>query len=458
MTTASSTGFDAIPLHRCTVVAPAWLNPRGVHGRMVTVRRKTILYGEGASGEGASGADQRIQRYTDRALGYFDWASTAPLLASARRAMDPWLGETFGNPSSVHRMGRASRMAVEECRAAVATVLKVAPEEIVFVSGATEADNLAVLGSARARREEYGRQHIVVGALEHSAILRPAEALTREGFEVTVVASDSSGVISAAAVRAALRFDTSIVALMAVNNEIGTVQPVQEVAQAAHQVGALLICDAVQAGAGLLPDVVCDGEADLVTLSSHKLGGPPGAGLLYCRRGIRLHPLMFGGAQENSMRPGTENVPAIVGMAAALREVVEDREARGIRLHCLEQRVLDLETIVPCCSLVGDRKCRLPGIAAFEFEGVEAETLLFALDMESIAASGGAACASRTVEVSPVLLSMGMSAARARTVVRFSWGPSTSEEEVMYLLGTVPRIVKRLREGLDQSGPAGGAS
>jgi len=376
---------------------------------------------------------------------YFDWAATSPLCPAARDAMQPWLGMRYGNPSSLHRYGKAARLALEEARHQVAALMGADSAEVVFTSGATEADNLAVRGAAWAMREDRGARHVVVSAIEHPAVLRAAQWLEREGFEVDTVAVDTSGVLATRDVHRILRADSAVVSVMAVNNEVGTLQDVAEIAALAHEVGALFHCDAVQAAACQHVDVHRWG-VDLLSLSSHKIGGPPGAGALFVRRGVTLRPLLVGGEQENQRRAGTENLPALVGFGAAAAALSEELEARVKSMTRIGRMLHEgLQQGVPGLQCVADPASRAPHIACYLFEGVDAETLLFALDMEGVAVSSGSACSSHTIEPSPVLLAMGFGVARARSAIRFSWGPTTTEAEVRHLLDVLPPLVERNR-------------
>jgi cysteine desulfurase len=359
--------------------------------------------------------------------------------------MEPWLGARFGNPSSLHVRGRAARMALEGAREQVAALIGADPGEIVFTSGATEADNCAVRGGAWAMREDGGRRHVLVSAIEHPAVLRSAEWLAREGFEIEIVPVPPDGVVDPAEIRARLRPDTALVSLMAVNNELGTRQPVAEAAALAHEVGALFHCDAVQAASFEAIDVAAWG-VDLLSLSAHKIGGPQGVGALYVGRGFALLPLVLGGEQENQRRAGTENLAGAVGFGAAAAEA---GDARGPRLVALTRMAATLREAVPAripgTTVVG-RPDRLgPHISTFLFDGVDAETLLFALDMDGVAASSGSACSSHTLEPSPVLLALGLDRKTALSSLRLSWGPSTSDGEIDHFLAVLPRLVERNR-------------
>jgi cysteine desulfurase len=371
---------------------------------------------------------------------YLDWAATSPLGAAARAAMEPFFGDHFGNASSIHAFGKRARMAIDTARQQVAAALGCAEAEVVFTSGGTEADNLALLGAWRARRDN-SRRHVLVSAIEHEAILRAAEWLEREGAEVDWVPPTADGIVTADRVRERWRPETCLVALMAVNNEVGTLQPVSEVARLAHQNDALVVCDAVQA-LGDVPIDVRGWDVDFLSISAHKISGPQGAGALFCRAGVPLAPVLFGGGQENQRRAGTENVAAICGMGAAVAalQLSERRRALSERFRRLVDGVL---AGVPQSRLVGHENERCMHLACFEFCGVDAETLLFALDLEGIAASSGSACSSHTVEPSHVLGAMGMDRKRATSCVRFSWGPQTPLDDIDYLLERLPSLVAR---------------
>lgn len=371
---------------------------------------------------------------------YFDWAASAPLSLEASEAMQAVMPHLVGNPSSVHSAGRGVRMLLEAAREAVAGALGASSREIVFTSGGTEADNLALMGAARAAAREGRGRHVVVSAIEHAAVLQAAEALEREGFEVTRVRPDVWGVVAAEACAGVMRPDTALVALMAVNNEVGTLQPVRALASEAHGIGALVFCDAVQA-LGQVPVDVRAWGVDLLAISSHKVGGPAGAGALYCRAGTEIAPLFHGGWQEEQRRPGTEGVLAAVGMAAAVGAATIDLDARVAACEAVMDRVVAGASRIDGCRLVGSGVPRASHVATFLFEGVEAETLLFALDLAGVAASSGAACRSGSVDPSHVLLAMGLSPDAARSALRLSWGPATRESEIDRLLEALPEAV-----------------
>jgi cysteine desulfurase len=357
---------------------------------------------------------------------YLDHAATSPLRPEAREAMLPWLGGRHGNPSGVHGPARASRTALEDARDELAALLGCRPGEVVLTSGGTEADNLAVHG------REGGRW---CSALEHHAVLDPMVA---EGASTLSVGPD--GVLDVAAVPAGAAF----LSVMLVNNEVGTVQPLAAVREAAPD--AVLHTDAVQ-GAPWLDLAVAAAPADLVSISAHKFGGPQGAGALVVREGTPVHPILRGGGQERERRSGTPNVAAVVGMAAALRACADTREATGARLGALRDRLADgLLATVPGAVETGDRTAKVPGICSLVLPGIEAEALLFLLDREGVAASAGASCASGALERSHVLSAMGVAPALSKGALRLTLGWDTEPEEVDLALRVIPAAVARLRE------------
>lgn len=383
---------------------------------------------------------------------YLDWAATAPLSSEAREAMLPWLGGRFGNASSLHARGKRARLAVQAARESLAGLLGTSPAAIVFTSGATEADNLALRGGAWAMREEAGRRHVLVSAIEHAAVLRASDALAREGFDVEHIPVGADGVVDAARVATQVRADTAVVSLMAVSNEIGTLQPVTEVAALARAAGALVHCDAVQAAGWQAIDAERWG-VDLLCISAHKMGGPQGAGALFVRPGLSLVPQIVGGEQENQRRAGTENVAAIVGFGAAAAAVCSGRKARFEALRHVERRLMEgLFERVPHVQRVGAEGALAPHIACVHFGGVHAETLLYALDMNGVAVSSGAACASRSLEPAPALLAMGLSPSEASSTLRFSWGSATTDNEIDRVLEVLPRLVEQNRATQSRAG------
>ena len=348
--------------------------------------------------------------------------------------MEPYLTERFGNPSSLYAFGQRAKADLEAARAAVAACLNAGPEEICFTSGGTEADNWALKGAvelAALKGKKTG--HIITSAIEHHAVLHTAQYLEKRGYAVTYLPVDGSGRVDPAAVEAAIRPDTVLISIMAANNEIGTIQPVAEIGAIARAHKVLFHTDAVQA-VGHIPVDVEAWNADLLSLSAHKFGGPRGVGALYVRRPNRLPPLIHGGGQEGGRRSGTENVAGVVGMAAALKEAVEALPAESARLAALRDRLVEGLTRLPYARLTGHPVHRLPGIASFVFEGVEGEALLLHLDARGICASSGSACSSASLDPSHVLLAIGLPHAIAHGSLRLSLGPDNTEADVDAIL------------------------
>ena len=374
---------------------------------------------------------------------YLDHAATTPMDPEVLEAMMPWFRDRFGNPSSPHAFGREGRAAVETAREKVAALLGAGPMEVVFTSGGTESDTMALWGVARALRDRGN--HIVVSSVEHHAVLEPCRELAGEGFEITQLPVDAHGMVDPDDAARVLTHRTILISVMHANNEIGTIQPVAEIARLAHAKGIYVHTDAVQTF-GHVPFTVDEIEADLLSLSGHKLYGPKGVGALYIRKGIRIAPLLRGGGQERGRRASTENVPGIVGlgkaaevagniMTAETEEIIRLRErlARGILERIEEVR------------LNGHPERRLSGNVSVSFAGVEAEPLLLTLDLMGIAWSGGSACSSTSVEVSHVLSAIGLEPDLARGTIRFSLGRETTGDDIDRVLEVLPPIVKRLR-------------
>ncbi len=373
---------------------------------------------------------------------YADHAATTRISDTALAAMTDSLASDWGNPFSLYRLGQAAKEALTKARADVAACLNAAPEEIFFTSGGTESDNWALRGVAE--REAKKGRHIITSAIEHHAILHTAQHLEKQGYEVTLLPVDAMGRVSPEALRAALRDDTILVSVMAANNEVGTIQPVKELAAIAHQAGALFHTDAVQA-VGHIPVDVKEWGVDLLSLSGHKFHGPRGVGALFIRKGLRLPPLIYGGGQERGHRAGTENVAGVVGMAAALREAVEHRSVQADRLTGLRRRLAAGLEDLPRARMTGDPEHRLPGLASFIFEGIEGESLLLLLDAKGICASTGSACSSTSLEPSHVLLALGLPHEIAHGSLRLSLGKDTTEADVDYVIENVRGTVERLR-------------
>ena len=376
---------------------------------------------------------------------YADHAATAALRPAALRAMEPYFTEQFGNPSSLYAFGQQAKSDLEAARAAVAACLNARPEEICFTSGGTEADNWALKGAvelAALKGKKTG--HIITSAIEHHAVLHTAQYLEKRGYAVTYLPVDQFGRVDPAAVEAAIRPDTILISILAANNEIGTLQPVAEIGAVARRHGVLFHTDAVQA-VGHIPVDVEAWNADLLSLSAHKFGGPRGMGALYVKRPNRLPPLIHGGGQEGGRRSGTENVAGAVGMAAALKEAVETLPDEAARLAALRDRLIKGLTGLPYTRLTGHPTDRLPGTASFVFEGVEGEALLLHLDARGICASSGSACSSASLDPSHVLLAIGLPHAIAHGSLRLSLGPDNTEADVDAILEAVPAVVENLR-------------
>lgn len=356
--------------------------------------------------------------------------------------MSRLLTDTFGNASSVHAFGQQAKAALDDARSSVAELINAEPGEVVFTSGGTEADNLALRGAADALASG-GRRHLVTTGIEHEAVLSTVKALERHGWTTTILSVGASGIVDPAVLADALRDDTAVVSIMLANNEVGTIQPVAELAALAHARGAIVHTDAVQA-VGKVPVSAKALGVDLLSLSAHKFGGPKGVGALWIRRGVRLVSTLTGGRQERSRRAGTENVPAIGGFGAAARLAcakLPHAEAIARMRDGFEARVL---ASVPGTAVNGDRARRVPNTSSISFDGVEAESLLIALDLEGVAVSTGSACSSGTLEPSHVLRAMGLHA-RAKNSLRFSLGPETTTADLEFVATALPSLVARLR-------------
>jgi cysteine desulfurase len=375
---------------------------------------------------------------------YLDHASTTPVHPAVRRAMEPYLQHEFGNPSSLSPLGRRAAAALDQARAQVAGVLGCHDDEIVFTGGGSESDTAALEGVALARR---GARHLVTTTIEHSAVLASARYLEAHlGVDVTYVPVGARGIVDAEAVAAAIRPDTCLVSVMLANNEIGTIQPVAEIARIARARGVLVHTDAVQAAGFLDLDVQRLG-VDLLSLSAHKFYAPKGVGVLYVRRGTPLVPLIHGGDQERGRRAGTENVAGAVACGVALELVEAHRAATCARLGALRDRLIaGIEAAVPGALLNGDRERRLPGNASFCFRDVQGETILLELEREDVYASSGSACHAGSQEPSHVLLAIGRSPELAHTALRLTLGAPTTGADIDRALALVPAVIARLRE------------
>jgi cysteine desulfurase len=380
------------------------------------------------------------------AVPYLDNAASTPLRTEALAAMEPFLTEHFANPSGMHAAARAAKTALEAARESVAEACGCSPREVVFTGGGTEGDNLAVKGAARAARDRRGADGVVTSAIEHKAVLGSCDRLERDRYRVARVRADAAGRVDLEALTGALDDRTAVVSVMLVNNETGIVQPFGEIAALVRERAphAVLHSDAVQAPSWLDLRVAAS-EAHLVTISAHKFGGPKGVGALVVRDGVELVPLIDGGGHEGERRAGTQNVAAIVGLAAALRVTDEQRSDEAPRIAQLRDRLQSgLARGVPDLVINGDPSARVEGILNCAFPGIEAETLLVALDQRGVYASSGSACTSGAIDPSHVLLAMGLTADRARSSIRFSLGYMTTVADVDAALAVVPEIVHRL--------------
>ena len=374
---------------------------------------------------------------------YADHAATTAMSGAAIEAMTRCMREEYGNPSSLYRIGQRAKEVLEEARAEVAAALNAQPREIYFTSGGSEADNQAIRSAALAGKKK-GKTHIISTAFEHHAVLHTLEQLKTEGFEVTLLDVHENGVVRPEEVEAAIRPETCLVTVMYANNEIGTVQPVREIGAICRARGVLFHTDAVQATGPLAIDVQAE-NIDYLSASGHKFHGPKGVGFLYARKGVPLLPLINGGAQEKGKRAGTENLPGIVGLAAALKETVAERETENPRLTALRDRLIAGLREIPHSALNGDAEKRLPGNVNFCFEGIEGESLLLLLDEKGISASSGSACTSGSLDPSHVLLAIGRVHDVAHGSLRLTLGRENTAEDVEYIIGAVKEVVRYLR-------------
>jgi len=375
---------------------------------------------------------------------YFDHNATTPVDPAVAEAVARVMTDTFGNASSVHHFGQQAKAVLDEARSAVASLIAAEPSEIVFTSGGTESDNFALRGVAEAL-EPTGRRHLIASSIEHEAVLVTLRALARRGWRTTLLSVDQSGIVKPEALAEAMTDDTAIVSVMHANNEIGTIQPITELARLAHGRGALFHTDAVQSIGKIPVDVRALG-VDLLSLSAHKFNGPKGVGALWIKRGARVTSVMTGGKHERSRRAGTENVAGIAGLGVAAqlaaRKVTTESSRLGPLRNRLEENIL---AKVSGTAINGVREPRVPNTTNISFEAVEAESLLIALDLEGVAVSTGSACSSGTLEPSHVLRAMGLPSPRTQNSIRMSLGAGNTEDEVDYVVSKLPAIVEKLR-------------
>ena len=376
---------------------------------------------------------------------YADNAATTKMSRAAQMTMIDAMERVWGNPSSLHTTGQEAKEALEGAREAIAAMLGAdSAREIYFTSGGSEADNQAIR-SAAFYGAKKGKKHIISTAFEHHAVLHTLKKLEKEGFEITLLDVHENGVITAEQVKEAIRPDTALVTVMYANNEIGTVQPIREIGAVCREAGILFHTDAVQAVCHI-PVNVKDDNIDMLSLSAHKFHGPKGVGVLYAKRGTLLTNLIEGGAQERGKRAGTENIPAILSMAAAMKEELETMETAAAKIIPLRDKLIAGLSEIPHSRLNGDREKRVPGTVNFCFEGIEGESLLLMLDEEGIQASSGSACTSGSLDPSHVLLSLGLPHEVAHGSLRLSITEENTEEQIDHILNVVPKIVSYLRD------------
>ncbi|MGM0651564.1 MAG: cysteine desulfurase NifS [Bacillota bacterium] len=372
---------------------------------------------------------------------YMDHGATTPVREEVLEAMLPFYKDLYGNPSSVHARGREVRSAFEEAREKVARALGASAQEIFFTSGGTESNNIALRGAAK----KHGSSgHIITSSVEHHAVLDVCHDLEKDGYRVTYLPVDSDGLIAPQSVEDAIASDTFIISIMAANNEIGTIQPIVEIGQIADRHNLIFHTDAVQV-VGQLPVDVNEMKIDVLSLSAHKFNGPKGTGALYKRKGVKLNPLYRGGGQESKLRPGTENVPGVIGLARALELAVEEIPKKKGKLELLRDKLIEGLLEIDDVILNGHREKRLPGNINVSFKYIEGESILLSLDMQGIAASSGSACSSGSLEPSHVLSAIGLDHQAAHGSIRFTLGWGNNEEDIDYVLSKIPAVVENLR-------------
>lgn len=375
---------------------------------------------------------------------YADNAATTRLSPVAKQAMLPYFDEIYGNPSTLYTLGQEAAEHLLACRTEIANLIGAAdPKEIIFTSGGSEADNQAII-SAAMNGARKGKKHLISTKFEHHAVLHTLDKLKKQGFEVTLLDVHENGVVTVEDVAAAIREDTALVTIMFANNEIGTIQPIREIGALCREKGVTFHTDAVQA-VGHVPVNVQEMNIDMLSVSAHKFHGPRGVGFLYAKKGIPLTNVIEGGAQERGKRGGTENTPAIAGMAAALREAVDNMDANAEKVTRMREILINGLQTIPYSRLNGDRNVRVPGTVNFCFEGIEGESLLLMLDRRGISASSGSACTSGSLDPSHVLLALGLPHEVAHGSLRLSVNEYNTEEEMAYVVENVKEVVNYLR-------------
>lgn len=374
---------------------------------------------------------------------YLDHSATTPVRREVAEQVVQFMIMKYGNPSSVHSFGREAKMALDQAREQVAWAINAAPQSIVFTSGGTEADNLAVTGVAQAYQDK-GR-HIITSSIEHHAVLDSCQRLEKEGFQVTYLPVDNKGFVSLEDVKNAINDGTILISIMHANNEMGTIQPIEEIGSLARERGIIFHSDCVQS-LGKIPVDVEALKVDIISGSGHKIYAPKGTGFIYIRPGTRIKPLVYGGGQERNYRPGTENLPGIVGLGLALELAVKDIPKETPRISKLRDMLIEgLQKQITDIKLNGDLTNRVPNNVNISIQGVEGESLLLALDMKGIGASSGSACSAGSINPSHVLLAMGLPPEHAQTSIRMTLGRDNTPEDIEYVLDTLPSIVEKLR-------------
>ena len=376
---------------------------------------------------------------------YSDNAATTPISKNVYEAMIPYLTDRYGNPSSLYARGREEKKAVDQARIYTAEIINADPSEIIFTSGGSEADNLAIKGLLFSRQLPKNKKHIITSNIEHHAILHTCEFLERIGYTVTYLDVDGQGHVDLEQLENAITDDTALVTIMAANNEIGTIQDLKAIADVCHKKGTLFHTDAVQAVGHMKLDVKEMG-IDMLSMASHKVRGPKGVGALYCRKGIVLEPLIHGGGQERGLRSGTENVAGIVGFGEALRYAKENMDEYLPYVKSLTDHLIEEVTKIPYTQLTGDPVNRLPGTASFVIECIEGESLILLLDMNGIASSTGSACSTGSLDPSHVLMAIGLPHEIAHGSLRVTLGEQNTMEDVDYLIEKINAVVTRLRD------------
>jgi len=375
---------------------------------------------------------------------YLDHAATTPVREEVLAEMLPYFSEKYGNASSIYKLGRESRKAVDNARDKIAAAINAAPAEIYFTSSGTEADNWALKGIAYAHKKNGN--HIITSSIEHPAVLNTCKYLEKEGFEVTYLPVDQDGLVSADAVRAAIKDNTILISVMFANNEIGTIQPIKEIGAIAREKGVIFHTDAVQALGSVKIDVQ-ELNVDLLSMSAHKVYGPKGVGALYIRKGVSIANFLHGGQQERGKRASTENIPGIVGFGKAVELASMELEEYAARLTRLRDRLIkEVEEKIPYVKLNGHRTQRLPGNVNFSFQYIEGESLLLMLDMKGIYGSSGSACSSGSLDPSHVLMAIGLPHEIAHGSLRLTFGRENTDSDIDYVMQELPAIVQRLRD------------